>query len=82
MQPPIGDGSEAPPGFRLPAGQSRQDDRSIRVSQENPPGCTVDKKIDQVLATHPDWVDEVWFDRLPPRRVATPDDLEDHLELR
>lgn len=38
--------------------------------------------FDQVLATHPDWVDEVWFDRLPPRRVATPDDLEDHLELR
>jgi CTP:molybdopterin cytidylyltransferase MocA len=38
--------------------------------------------FDQVLQAHPDWVDEVWFDRLPIRRVRTPDDLEQILEPR
>lgn len=38
--------------------------------------------FDQVLATHPDWVDEVWFDRLPPRRISVPTDIEDHLDIR
>lgn len=33
--------------------------------------------FDQLLQAHPDWVDEVWFDRLPGRRVLTPDDLVD-----
>ncbi|MEA2002285.1 MAG: NTP transferase domain-containing protein [Actinomycetota bacterium] len=38
--------------------------------------------FDQILQSHPDWVDEVWFDRLPVRRVHTPDDVADILELR
>jgi CTP:molybdopterin cytidylyltransferase MocA len=33
--------------------------------------------IDQLLQAHPDWVTEVWFDRLPGKRVMTPDDLID-----
>ena len=33
--------------------------------------------VDQLLAAHPDWVDEVWFDRLPGKRVMTPEDLAD-----
>lgn len=33
--------------------------------------------VDQLLASHPDWVDEVWFDRLPVKRVMTPEDLAD-----
>ena len=33
--------------------------------------------FDQVLQAHPDWVDEVWFDRLPPRRLLSQDDLAD-----
>lgn len=38
--------------------------------------------FEQILAAHPDWVDEVWFDRLPPRRISTPGDIDDHLDLR
>jgi nicotine blue oxidoreductase len=38
--------------------------------------------FDQILQAHPDWVEEVWFDRLPSPRVRTPDDLEDILNLR
>jgi CTP:molybdopterin cytidylyltransferase MocA len=38
--------------------------------------------FDRVLQAHPDWVDEVWFDRLPPRRVAEPGDLEDLRKAR
>ena len=38
--------------------------------------------FDQVLQAHPDWVDEVWFDRLPTRRVREPDDILDILEPR
>ncbi len=38
--------------------------------------------FDQILQSHPDWVDEVWFDRLQVRRVHTPDDVADILELR
>lgn len=38
--------------------------------------------FDRVLQAHPDWVDEVWFDRLPPRRVSSPGDLEDLLKVR
>ena len=38
--------------------------------------------VDQILQTHQDWVDEVWFDRLPTRRAHTPDDLADILEHR
>jgi len=38
--------------------------------------------FDQLLQAHPDWVDEVWFDRLPGRRALTPDDLIDIQSLR
>ncbi len=38
--------------------------------------------VDQLLQTHPDWVDEVWFDRLPPLRVQTQEDLDRVLKLR
>lgn len=38
--------------------------------------------FDQVLRAHPDWVDEVWFDRLPTRRVLTPDDVTQILQPR
>ena len=38
--------------------------------------------FDQILQAHPDWVDEVWFDRLPNPRVRTPEDLEDILKVR
>lgn len=34
------------------------------------------------LDAHEDWVDEVWIDRLPPLRVATPDDLTAALSRR
>ena len=33
--------------------------------------------VDQLLAAHPDWVEEVWFDRLPGKRVTTREDLSD-----
>jgi molybdenum cofactor cytidylyltransferase len=33
--------------------------------------------FDQLLQAHPDWVDEVWFDRLPGKRVFTSEDLVD-----
>lgn len=33
--------------------------------------------FDQLLQAHPDWVDEVWFDRLPPKRAMEPGDLVD-----
>lgn len=38
--------------------------------------------VDQLLQTHPDWVEEVWFDRLPGKRAITPDDLADLGEVR
>lgn len=33
--------------------------------------------VDQALQAHPDWVEEVWFDRLPPKRALSVDDLDD-----
>ncbi|MGD2052036.1 MAG: nucleotidyltransferase family protein [Acidimicrobiia bacterium] len=30
---------------------------------------------EQLFQAHADWVEEVWFDRVPPRRIVTPDDL-------
>ena len=30
-----------------------------------------------LLQAHPEWVDEVWFEQLPPRDVDTPEDVED-----
>jgi molybdenum cofactor cytidylyltransferase len=33
--------------------------------------------VDQLFQVHPDWVEEVWFDRLPGKRAMTPDDLVD-----
>ncbi len=33
--------------------------------------------VDQLLQAHPDWVEEVWFDRLPGKRARTPEDLVD-----
>ena len=38
--------------------------------------------FDQILATHPDWVEEVWFDRQPAKRAMTPDDLIDIESVR
>jgi CTP:molybdopterin cytidylyltransferase MocA len=38
--------------------------------------------VDQLLQAHPDWVDEVWFDRLPGRRALTPEDLLDLQSVR
>ena len=38
--------------------------------------------VDQLLAAHPDWVEEVWFDRLPGKRAMTPDDLADLAAIR
>lgn len=31
--------------------------------------------IHQALTAHPDWVNEIWIDHLPPKEVVTPDDL-------
>jgi len=42
-------------------------------------GLEGDATPEQLLQSHPDWVEEVWFDRIPPRRIVTPDDL---LDLR
>lgn len=33
--------------------------------------------VDQALQVHPDWVEEVWLDRLPPKRALSPEDLVD-----
>ncbi len=33
--------------------------------------------FDQLLQVHADWVEEVWFDRLPGKRALTPEDLAD-----
>jgi molybdenum cofactor cytidylyltransferase len=30
---------------------------------------------EQLFQSHSDWVEEVWFDRVPPHRIITPDDL-------
>lgn len=30
-----------------------------------------------LLQAHPEWVEEVWFEQLPPRDVDTPEDVED-----
>ena len=30
-----------------------------------------------LLQAHPEWVEEVWFEQLPPRDVDTPDDVRD-----
>jgi CTP:molybdopterin cytidylyltransferase MocA len=38
--------------------------------------------VDQLLQAHPDWVEEVWFDRLPGRRALTPADLIDIQSVR
>lgn len=38
--------------------------------------------VDQVLQSHPDWVEEVWFDRLPSRRILSQDDLLDVRRVR
>ena len=34
-------------------------------------------EVDQLLQAHPDWVEEVWFDRLPGKRALSPEDLAD-----
>ncbi len=33
--------------------------------------------FDQLLQAHQDWVEEVWFDRLPPKRALSSEDLVD-----
>jgi CTP:molybdopterin cytidylyltransferase MocA len=40
-------------------------------------GTEGEANIQQVLSTHPDWVDEVWVDRLAPHTIDTLDDLND-----
>ena len=40
-------------------------------------GLEGDAGIDSLLQTHPVWVHDLWVDALPPRPVATPDDLVD-----
>ena len=40
-------------------------------------GLEEDAGIDSLLQTHASWVHDVWVDALPPRIVATPDDLVD-----
>jgi molybdenum cofactor cytidylyltransferase len=37
-------------------------------------GLEATSGVEAVLATHAQWVTEVWFDRLPPRPVASPED--------
>ncbi len=34
-----------------------------------------DHGASKLLQTHPEWVEEVWFEFLPPRDVDTPDDV-------
>ena len=36
-----------------------------------------DEGAQRLLKAHPEWVDEVWFDSLPPRDVDTPADVEE-----
>lgn len=36
-----------------------------------------DAGASRLLRAHPDWVEEVWFDHLPPRDVDTPSDVAD-----
>lgn len=38
---------------------------------------TGDTGAKSILAAHPEWVEEVWFDRLPPRDVDTATDYEE-----
>ncbi len=38
-------------------------------------GLETGTTIEAVLATHAHWVAEVWLDSLPPRVIATPEDL-------
>lgn len=40
-------------------------------------GLEGDATLELLLQAHPDWVEEVWFDRLPPHRIVTPEDLAD-----
>lgn len=40
-------------------------------------GMEGESAIDGLLTTHPEWVEEVWFDELPPRSITTMDDLRD-----
>lgn len=38
-------------------------------------GLEAGSHVEAILATHTQWVDEVWVDQLPPRRIVTPSDL-------
>lgn len=40
-------------------------------------GLEGDTVPEAVLATHVQWVTEVWIDHVPPRRIVTPDDLQE-----
>jgi CTP:molybdopterin cytidylyltransferase MocA len=40
-------------------------------------GLEGDTTIEAVLSTHPEWVEEVWVDRLAPRSIGNLDDLRD-----
>ncbi len=52
--------------------------RPIVVNREIWPrllGLEAGSTVESVLATHVHWVAEVWVDSLPPREIATPEDL-------
>ena len=36
-----------------------------------------DEGAQRLLQAHPEWVDEVWFDHLPPRDIDTAADVEE-----
>jgi molybdenum cofactor cytidylyltransferase len=40
-------------------------------------GLTGDQGAQRLFKAHPEWVEEVWFDLLPPRDVDTREDVED-----
>ncbi len=62
------------PKFRYAAGHPVVIDESIWPRLVSMEGTAT---FDQLLQTHPDWVEEVWFDRLPGKRAHTLDDLVD-----
>lgn len=64
----------AVPKYRFQVGNPVLLDRSLwprLMSLEGDVGAS------RLLRTHPEWVEEVWFDRLPPRDVDTPSDVAD-----
>ncbi len=59
--------------------------RPIVIARELWPrllGADEHTTVEGVLATHSQWVTEVWVDHLPPRRIVTPADLRVLLDRR